>query len=353
MRPDSVIPASSSVIPAEAGIQEWGEGRRVHAATPSRQDSGPRSGSGTGFRGKDGLGTSPPVRVGGAGRVAAVVRRAAARLRDAGTATPRLDAELLLMEALGWSREDLYRSPGTELRDSQAERFESLLSRRVQGEPVAYIAESREFWSLDFRVTPDVLIPRPETEHLVETVADFLASRRGPCRVLEIGTGSGAIAVCVAREWPDAEVWATDVSAPALDVARENASRHGVGGRIHWLRGDLLAPVQGLLDWFDVLVSNPPYISSGEIGRLQRDVRDWEPALALDGGADGMDFYRRLARDGVRHLRKGGLLAVEVGAEQGGGVSELFLAQAGLRRTRVRRDYAGFPRVVAAERIAV
>ena len=170
-----------------------------------------------------------------------------------------------------------------------------------------------------------------------------------PC--LEIGTGSGAIAVCLARECSEAKIWATDVSAPALNVARDNASRHGVEGKIQWLPGDLFAPVHGLTGWFDVLVSNPPYVPSGEIGGLQRDVRDWEPVLALDGGADGMAFYRRLVREGARHLREGGLLAVEVGAEQGGAVSRLFDAQPELGRIRVRQDHAGLPRVVAAERI--
>jgi len=255
------------------------------------------------------------------------------------------------MKSIGWSREDLHRRSGDELEDLQAERFQGLVSRRLRAEPVAYMTGTQEFWSLDFRVTPDVLIPRPETEHLVEAVLDFLASRPGPSRILEIGTGSGAVAVSLAKEDPRAEIWATDVSAPALDVARDNAARHGVEGKIRWLRGDLFAPVQGFSGWFDVLVSNPPYVPSGEMGGLPRDVRDWEPALALDGGADGMDFYRRLARDGVRHLRQGGLLAVEAGAEQSRGVSRLFQARDGLHRLRVRRDYAGLPRVVTAERM--
>ncbi len=291
-----------------------------------------------------------PVCIENADHVADILGRAAARLQEAGIETPRLDAELLLMEALGWSREDLYRNPEGGLPAPRAARFESLVSRRVRGEPMAYITRSREFWSLEFQVTPDVLIPRPETEHLVETVLNFLASRPGPCRVLEIGTGSGAIAVCLAKECERAEVWAIDVSARALDVARENARRHGVERRIHWLRGDLLAPVRELPGDFDVLVSNPPYIPSGEIPRLQRDVRDWEPALALDGGADGMDFYRRIVRHGVCHLREGGLLAVEVGAEQGEEVSRLFRARGELCGVRIRPDYAGLPRVVTAER---
>ena len=298
-----------------------------------------------------GLRTSGAARAEGADSVAVALRRAGARLGDAGVSAPRLDAEVLLMKVLGWSREDLYRNPEGALGESRAERFESLVSRRVGAEPVAYVTGSREFWSLDFRVTPDVLIPRPETEHLVEAVLEFLAARRGPCRVLEIGTGSGAVAVCLAKENPAAEVWATDISEPALEIARENADRHGVGQRIHWRRGDLLAPVQGLPGGFDVLVSNPPYVPSGDIAGLQREVRDWEPALALDGGADGMDFCRRLLRGGVRHLRPGGMLAVEVGAEQGGAVSRLFEGRRKLHRVRLRRDYAGLPRVVTGERM--
>ncbi len=293
---------------------------------------------------------SVPVCIENADNVADILGRAAARLRGAGIETPRLDAELLLMEALGWSREDLYRHLEGGLPAPRAARVESLVSRRIRGEPVAYITGSREFWSLDFRVTSDVLIPRPETEHLVETVLNFLASRPGPFRVLEIGTGSGAIAVCLATECERVEVWATDVCAPALDVARENARRHGVERRIHWLRGDLLAPVRELPGGFDVLVSNPPYIPSGEIPGLQRDVRDWEPGRALDGGADGMDCYRRIVRDGVGYLREGGLLAVEIGVKQGDEVSRLFGAHAELRGVRVRPDYAGLPRVVTAER---
>ena len=297
-------------------------------------------------------GGNPGVAAGrnGESRVAGVLQRAAASLSDAGIDSPRLDAEILLMEALGWSREALYRGPEVALQDPQIARFGGFVGRRGRGEPVAYISGSQEFWSLDFRVTPDVLIPRPETEHLVETVLDFMASRSGSCRVLEVGTGSGAIAVSLAKECARAEIWATDVSAPALDVARENGRRHGVGRRIHWLPGDLLSPVRGLPGRFDVLVSNPPYIPSGEIARLQRDVREWEPALALDGGVDGMDFYRGIVRDGVCHLREGGLLALEVGAEQGDEVSRLFEAHGELRRVRVRPDYAGLPRVVTAER---
>ncbi|MCY4486683.1 MAG: peptide chain release factor N(5)-glutamine methyltransferase [Deltaproteobacteria bacterium] len=282
-----------------------------------------------------------------------VLRRATARLAEAGCSTSRLDAELLLMEALGWSREDLYRSPETVLDARETERFVALVGRRAGGEPVAYLRGTQEFWSLEFAVTRDVLIPRPETEHLVEAVVDSLSERHGWQRVLDLGTGSGAIALSVARECPEAEVWATDVSAPALAVARKNARRHGVGRRIHLFQGDLCAPVRDLPGYFDAVVSNPPYISTREMARLPRDVREWEPTLALDGGVDGMGFYRRIVEEAIPLLREGGLLAVEVGADLGDAVCELFRAHRDIRGVRMQRDYAGLPRVVAAERIRV
>ena len=294
------------------------------------------------------------ILMGGAKRapsVTHVLRCAAKRLKEGGVDSYRLDAELLLMNVLGWSKEDLYRNPEVVLQAPQVEGFKSLVSRRVRAEPVAYITGTKAFWSLDFRVTPDVLIPRPETEHLVEAVLDFIALRSDPCRILEIGTGSGAVAVCLAKECARAQVWATDISAAALDVARENAVRHGVDERIRWGQGDLFSPVPELLAGFDVLVSNPPYIASSKILQLQRNVRDWEPMLALDGGIDGMEFFRRLVRGGVRYLRAGGVLAVEVGAEQGIEVSRMFRAEGRIHRVRLRQDYAGLPRVVTAERV--
>ena len=324
------------------GHAAWPAGRTPHAASRPR---GPRA-AGFAYLSPAGSGSS---RAPGP-RVADVLRRAAAGLSEAGIDTARLDAEVLLMEALGWSREDLYRNPEAELQEFQAARFHGLAARRRRGEPTAYITGSREFWSLDFRVTPDVLIPRPETEHLVQTVLGLLAERPGPRRVLDIGTGSGAVAVALARERADLEVWATDVSAAALRVARANAQRHGVAGRVHFGEGDLFAPVRGREGFFDVLASNPPYVPRGEMARLQREVRDWEPAAALDGGVDGMDCYRRIAREGARYLRPGGWAAVEVGAELASGVRGLFRDAAGFGELRTVRDYAGRDRVVAAER---
>ena len=304
----------------------------------------------TPLRGNDEPGTSVPDRVKDAAIIMDVLRGSTTRLAEEGCATSRLDAELLLMEVLGWSREDLYRSHEGTLDASEAKRFEALVTRRERGEPIAYLIWRREFWSLDFIVSADVLIPRPETEHLVEAVVDFLASRPGSQRILDLGTGSGAIAVCVAKECPRAEVWATDISAAALAVARNNARRHGVDHRIRWLQGDLFTPLRGSAECFDALVSNPPYIPSREIAWLPGDVSEWEPALALDGGTDGMDFYPRIVRDGTPRLREGGLLALEVGGDLAGRVSELYRAHGELRRVRVLQDYAGLPRVVAGEK---
>lgn len=331
--------AASAAARGLGGRAAWPAGRTAHAESGPR---GPRAAGATSL--------SPAKSGSSRPRVAEVLRRAAAGLSDAGIDTARLDAEVLLMEALGWSREELYRNPEAELQDFQAARFQGLAARRRRGEPTAYVTGAREFWSLDFRVTPDVLIPRPETEHLVQTVLDLLVERPGPRRVLELGTGSGAVAVALARERADLEVWATDVSAAALRVARANAQRHGVAGRVHLVEGDLLAPVRGREGFFDVLASNPPYVPRGEMARLQREVRDWEPAAALDGGADGMDCYRRIARDGARYLRPGGWAAVEVGAGLAPGVRGLFRDGAGFGELRTVRDYAGHDRVVAAER---
>lgn len=329
--------------------QAAGRGLGGHAAWPAGRTPraaprlpGPRAAGSTSLS-PAGSGSSRP-------RVADVLRCAAAGLSEAGIDTARLDAEVLLMEALGWSREDLYRNPEAELQEFQAARFHGLAARRRRGEPTAYITGSREFWSLDFRVTPDVLIPRPETEHLVQTVLDLLAERPGPRRVLDLGTGSGAVAVALAKERADLEVWATDVSAAALRVARANAERHGVAGRVHLGEGDLFDPVRGREGFFDVLASNPPYVPRGEMARLQREVRDWEPAAALDGGVDGMDCYRRIAREGARYLRPGGWAAVEVGSEPASGVRGLFRDGAGFGELWTVRDYAGCDRVVAAER---
>jgi release factor glutamine methyltransferase len=211
---------------------------------------------------------------------------------------------------------------------------------------VSYIIGRREFWSLDFIVTPAVLTPRPETELLVETAVEVVAAKSPP-RILDLGTGSGAIAVALAKEIIGAEIVATDISREALEIARANARRHGVEDRISFLAGDLFAPVADIQGAFDLIVSNPPYIRRDDIAALPRDVRDFEPHIALDGGVDGLHFYRRIAGEAARYLSADGAIAMEIGAGMGEEVARLFTG-AKFGSVRVEKDLAGLERVVSA-----
>jgi release factor glutamine methyltransferase len=267
--------------------------------------------------------------------------------------TARLDAEVLLGSVLGVDRAGVFSRLTQSLSASQYSEFWRLLQRRAKHEPLQYITGVREFWSLEFRVTPGVLIPRPETEILVETVLQLLSQAPSPkpqasSRVLDIGTGSGCIAITLAKELPQAELWAVDISPDALTVARENARRHGVEDRIHFLQGDVFPPLSHTPLLFDVIVSNPPYIARPEFTTLQPEVRDWEPHVALDGGSDGLDFYRRLVKEGHSHLRSGGWLVLELGAGQFSDVQRLIQAQSNLTVETSVRDYAGHERVIVA-----
>jgi release factor glutamine methyltransferase len=292
------------------------------------------------------------------------VRRALGAGADAlsESESARLEAELLLAEALRLDRRNLYLNPEM-LLESQAEaKFRSLLARRRRGEPVAYITGRREFWSLDFTVTPAVLVPRPETEILVESAVSLLSEpplnlplgkgekKRGSrrLRILDLGTGSGAVAVSLAQEISHAEIWATDISSDALDIARANARRYGFERRIHFFSGDLFEPVRDLQECFDAIVANPPYVRRADLDSLPRDVRDFEPRVALDGGADGLDFYRRIVPQAPRYLAAGGFLALEIGADLGDDVVRLFATAGGYAPSRRERDYAGRERVVSA-----
>ena len=264
---------------------------------------------------------------------------------------------MLAMHAFGLTREQLILRPDA---DIDPERLEPFLSRRTNREPLAYILGEREFYGLNFRVTPAVLIPRPETEHLIETVLSFYplreagegrrlsgGERQGGERVLDIGTGSGCIAVTLAKFLQGAEVWATDISEAALEIARENAARHGV--RVAFRLGDLLAPLP-TAQRFHVIVSNPPYIAPAQAGTLEPEVRDFEPATALfDVGGDGLSFYRRLAHEAPTRLLPGGWLLVEVGQGQAEAVAALWRV-AGLEIVTVTPDLAGIDRVVAGRR---
>jgi len=249
----------------------------------------------------------------------------------------RLDAELLLAHVLGASRMDLYMSFDKPLSEADRARFRELIRRRAKERvPVAYLTERREFWSLPFRVTSDVLIPRPETETLVRVALDMK-----PRRLLEIGVGSGCISAALARELPSVEIVASDVSRGALQVARENLDALGVLDRVTLVEVGELGAIAGS---FDLVVSNPPYVASGELLQLAPELRH-EPAIALDGGPDGLDVIRQICADAPARVERPGAIALEVGAGQSSAVVELLRAT-GAAEVEVFADLAGIPRVV-------
>ncbi len=265
---------------------------------------------------------------------------------DKGVASPRLDAEVLLSHVLGKDRMYLYVNFDQPLEAGELAVFREAVKKRAMRVPVAYITGRREFFGLPFAVTPAVLIPRPDTEVLVETALRRLQEADSPL-VLDIGTGSGAIIVSLLRKLPTARGMATDISAEALAVAADNAANLGVADRLELCRGDLLTPVAGLA--FDAIVSNPPYISARDMAALEPEL-GYEPRGALAGGADGLDFYRRLAGGAAAHLKPGGFLAVEVGAGQARQVAALATEATGLAAAEIVKDYAGVERVVVLER---
>jgi release factor glutamine methyltransferase len=286
--------------------------------------------------------------------LSATLTEGARRLLASGIETGRLDAELLLGLVLGMTREQLVIRSDEQLRPGQYEQYQNLLFRRLQREPIAYITQRQEFWSLDFFVNRDVLVPRPETELLVE-VALKLAGRAKlsrALRILDIGTGSGAVAVALASELPSAEIFATDISLAALALARRNAATNLTSPSIRFFQGDLFAAISdGLTDGFHLIVSNPPYIRRDEIPRLEQEVSRWEPRRALDGGADGFDYYRRLAAESFRYLLPGGALALEIGSDMAAPVTTLF-TNANYTDAEIHRDYNKRDRVFVVRRPA-
>jgi len=271
---------------------------------------------------------------------------AAATLAGAGVENPRLDAELLMAEAAGVSRAALLANLAT-ADDCAEKRYAELIRRRAAREPIAYILGRREFYSIEFEVGPAVLIPRPETETIVEAAIEFIASRQD-CRVLDLGTGSGAIALAIAANAPAARVVATDFSVAALEVASRNARRLGLGARIELRRADCFDAIGGpSLGRFDLIVSNPPYIREADLVVLQPEIRCYEPRIALAGGADGLDFHRRITRDAKGYLVPGGVLMVETGAGQAPAAAALFRI-AGLAKVRMLNDLGGNPRAIAS-----
>jgi release factor glutamine methyltransferase len=302
------------------------------------------------------------------------------RLRDADVASFTLAAEILLLHVLGRDRAWIYAHPEEIVRDEDVQRYFALIARRVTGEPTQHLTGKQEFWGLEFEVTPDVLIPRPETEHVIEVALDRLAVREvragrpnkndgAGLRIADIGTGSGCIAISLAKELPGAAIHAVDISPAALDVARRNAARHGVADRVHFVEGDLLgyldgspilaqhaAPLQrthaaSVAPLLDLVVSNPPYVGRREAETLAREVREHEPELALYGGEEGYELYGELIRQTAQHLKPGGVLVLELGHNSLPAVEPL-LDSAHWTNVGVTNDLAGIPRVIAAERAA-
>jgi release factor glutamine methyltransferase len=285
------------------------------------------------------------------------LRGAALLLERAGIDTARLDAECLLTQVLDCARWELTLQRERRLDPEAFTRFLTLLQRREWREPLAYLTGTREFWSLAMAVTPGVLVPRPETETLVEATLGAFRGQPGTCHpeglLLELCTGTGAVAIALARELPAARLLATDVSRRALRVARANAERHGVAGRIRFLRGDLWRALEGEVPagGLDAVVANPPYIPSAEIPALMPEVQ-WEPRVALDGGPDGLSLHRQIIGGAPRFLRPGGLLLLEVGVDQGHGVTALLEASRAFEAATIHPDLAGRERVVLARRRA-
>jgi release factor glutamine methyltransferase len=257
-----------------------------------------------------------------------------------------LDARLLAQAVLGWDAARVL-TAGNETEPSWfAARYEELLSRREKREPLPYITATREFWNLTFEVSPDVLIPRPETEGLVEALIEFFPDRHSSLRIADVCTGSGCVAIAVAFERPQAEVVAADASIPALQVARRNVERHQVADRVTCLQGDLLAPLTGT---FDAIVANPPYVPLVSRDGLQPEVRDFEPGLALFGGADGLDLIRRLITESAPLLQKYGYLMLEFGDGQETAVRQLISDSDTLRMVDVKHDLQGIGRIAIAQ----
>jgi release factor glutamine methyltransferase len=258
----------------------------------------------------------------------------------------KLDAETLLIAAVGKNRAWLLAHGDDELPDAAAEHFAEWVERRSSGEPIQYITGEAEFYGLPFRVNCDVLIPRPETEHLVEKSIELASGFTHP-RIVDVGTGSGAIAIALARKLPNVSVTAVDLCEAALGLARENAQRNNVAERIRFLHGDLLAPVAS--EQFEIIVSNPPYVAERERDSLAVEVRDYEPPQALFAGEDGFAIYRRLIPAAYVALVPGGFLLLEIGYGQEASVREL-LAAAGFTEIAFIADLQGIPRVASARR---
>jgi release factor glutamine methyltransferase len=296
----------------------------------------------------------------------ALLKQGIGLLRDASVSSYTLAAELLLLHVVDHDRTWLYAHPEDHVSESSAEAYLQLVARRANGEPTQHLTGKQEFWGLEFSVSPDVLIPRPETEHLIEVALDRLAVRENragrPPRLtgenitlVDVGTGSGCIAVALAKELPAAAIYATDISSAALKIARQNATRLGFASRIRFEESNLFAgfsPPAGRHSAlsFDLVVSNPPYVSRRRASCLAVEVREHEPALALYGGEEGYEFYAELISQAAQHLKPTGLLVLELGYDSLPAVQPLLDTDQ-WTNVGVTNDLAGIPRVLSAERL--
>jgi release factor glutamine methyltransferase len=281
-------------------------------------------------------------------RLGEALRRAELVLQEHAVEAPRLNAEVLLMHALGCGRTMLLAHPERALSAGEQTQFLAMVERCAAGEPRQYVTGIQEFWGLEFAVTPAVLIPRPETEHLVEAALALVKQGRLPAnlKLIDVGTGSGAIALSLAHELPQAEVTATDISTAALAVARRNAERLGVDGRVRFVESDVLAALPGE-GRFDLIVSNPPYVALSEADKVQAIVKDYEPLGAVFAGEDGLSVIERLIPQAAIALRPGGWLMIEIGYSMAEAVTSLL---GKWHEAGVIPDLAGIPRVVVARR---
>ena len=279
-------------------------------------------------------------------RLDAALRRAVSTLEQNDVGSPRMNAETLLMFALGCDRAYLYAHPERTLSADEASRYDAAIAERSTGKPAQYITGHQEFWGLDFIVSPAVLIPRPETEHLIETVLE-LARTHTFEKIADVGTGSGCIAIALAKEFPAAQISAVDISPAALEIARANAARHQVEKQITFRESDLLAALPK--EHFDLVASNPPYVGENEADKVQKQVREFEPKVAVFSGVEGMDIYRRLIPQARAALKPGGWLVMEMGYSVEQAVRALL---DGWDNIRVTYDLQGIPRVAAAQKPA-
>jgi release factor glutamine methyltransferase len=284
--------------------------------------------------------------------VGATLREGVQKLERASVPSAPLAAELLLMRALSRDRTFLYAHPESLMDPAQLETFNSLINKRAAGTPTQYLTGHQEFWGMDFEVTPDVLIPRPETEHLIEVALARIGEfrRNNPLRIADVGSGSGCIAVALAKEFPNANIFATDISSKALAVAKRNATHHNFANRITFQECNLLEGISQQPP-LNVIISNPPYVARKDAASLPIDVREHEPELALFAGDDGMEIYPRLIAQAKTHLAEGGLLVLELGTGLFEPVSDLLEARSGWTRVSATQDLAGIVRVISAIRI--